>query len=119
MNPESKYMKHRVGILCVIFIPICLSVFAVYGWTFLPVVMNRPGLRGGMYTYFDLSKRVYAGYLLITTLYAALVCAISVKSLLITTDRRAFSNACWQFLFLIAWLIICESILEFRFVGKG
>lgn len=97
---------------------ICSILIIGYGWSAFATITERPGLNGGMFSYYNLTRlqfTIYNGIVSVAGLYT--ICCATF--FLLKKDKPSLTKTFRQFLIFIFLLIICEIYLQTRFVGKG
>ena len=104
--------------LALFLVCVCGLLTLSYGWSTFATITERPGLKGSMHSYYELTKlqySIYSGLISLANIYFAgciLFC-------LVLKDRNKLTKTFLRFLFLLIILAACEVYLQTRFVGKG
>lgn len=110
-------LKQFHFILAVIFIPICLFILATHGWIGYATLMERPGLNGNYYVYFNLTRPQFYMYNLVVASIAIALIAAQVNYLI--KKNQYLTKTFWVFAIFISLVVVCEIYLQTRFTGKG
>ena len=105
-------------LLTILIIPICLFVFALYGWSAFSTITGRSGLNGNMYMYYNVSWLAFSLYTFFVSLLGLL---FTVLQLYYLAQKKAklLTRTFWICIIFIGLVILCEIYLQSRFVGKG
>jgi hypothetical protein len=104
-------------LLPILIIPICLLLSLGNGWAMYSTVTERPGLNGGMYSYYHLTRIQYSTYTGCVAL-CSLYFILSITFHLIKKAPLLLTKQFWDFLVFIGLFTICEIFLAMRFTGK-
>ncbi len=115
MKTLKQYLVFTLPYLGFLF---CLLVFVNYAFTFYMVAMDRPGVNGGIYWYYRLSKETYLLLVGPIAFYSAILTGIFVISIL--TVRKRVSNILYRHLLVLLLMVtVLEIYLSIIYVGKG
>jgi hypothetical protein len=115
MQPRLK-LYHKLFPL--LFIPLCIAITVLYGWSFFATITERPGLYGSMYQYYNLTLLQYALYNLYATIFA-IVFIVAQVCYLISANAGKLTKTFYAWLLFVSILVVAEIYLQSRFVGKG
>ena len=99
-------------------IPVCLFLFATYGWSAFATITERSGLNGNMYFYYKLTRLQYSFYTGLVA-FVGLCFGVLLIAYLFRTNSSKLTKLFWYFLIFIGLIVICEIYLQTRFTGKG
>src|SRR6185436_7066846 len=104
-------------ILPVFLIPICITLSAFYGWTGYVTLIGRSGFYGSQYYYYQLSRPQYyiSNFILATLAAIFLICQI--RSIFSRTKK--VKRLYYGFVFFVLLVLIWETFLSVRFIGKA
>jgi hypothetical protein len=103
-------------ILSPIVILIGLLLVLNYGWLFYSVFMDRGGMYGSIYLYYEnVSRNEYLLYSFAITFFAILFLLIETISLL----NKNYKTLLWSYLAFILFFTLIVFFEELKYVGKG
>ncbi|NQZ45408.1 MAG: hypothetical protein HRT65_13950 [Flavobacteriaceae bacterium] len=127
-NLDKKTMKKQYGtaeklrtyemVLPVLMIPICGLTALGCGWQCYATLTDRPGLRGTIHTYFDLTAGQFATYNFVVAFLATGLIFFQTKYL-IDKDTKKLKWTFWSFGLLVGMVTLAQIYLQARFVPKG
>lgn len=96
----------------------CLLVFANYAFTSYMVAADRPGVNGGIYWYYRLSKETYLLLVVPIAFYSAILTGYFFISIL--TVRQRLNNILYRHLLVLLLMVtVLEIYLAIIYKGKG
>ena len=113
-----KRLRPHHLLLLLIILPINLLLFLTFGWSLFCTITERSGLNGSMYFYYNLTKLQFCFYTAIISI-TGMSFIIYHAQLLIRKKSKMLSYLYWHFAVYVIVVIVCEVILETRFVGKA
>ena len=116
VTEKLKLLPYQQGLFFVL-LPVCVIVAWLYGWSAFSILTRRPGLHGNMYLYVSMSRNAYLYYNLLV--FAVSVCSI-VCQLYFAFNLKltALNYTFWGTILLLVVLIVFESYLQSRNLGK-
>lgn len=99
-------------------LPVCLFLFATFGWSAFSTITERSGMNGNMYYYYNLTRLTYSTYTGLVSLFSV-VFILLLTIYLFKADSIKLTKVFLYFLIFVGLLITCEIYLQTRFTGKG
>lgn len=105
-------------IFSIVNLSICSLIAIIYGWQGYATLTERPGLRGYIHIYYQLTMAQFATYNLSTAFFALVLIFYQLKFLK-KKDAKNLNITFWIFGLLIILIISARFFLHSRFVIKG
>ena len=114
----TKKLKISQMVFLLLTISICGLTTIGYSWQGYATLTERPGYRGAVHNYYDLTIGQFATYNFIVAFLATGLILFQIRYLL-DKNAKKLTQTFWTFGLLAGAIVLAEIYLQSRFVPKG